>query len=222
MECYCPAEGMRNVGRQRPERHNPQEDEKHAHPQTQRGREPISCPRLWTIHCPCKFPTPLSWPQTRARLRYELSRCDVCRSVQPSQPLALIAPNPGAADARRAVGPVGSATVSAVVSPGLPGRPACLLHRLHFLHRWAIRTLRVQRRHRDVGIGSSLPEPVSRSFPRIQTAWTYSIRLQQRPLPTPNTPYHAQPISSAFGGASPSYSARSTYSASHDLGSTSS
>jgi len=64
-------------------------------------------------------------------------------------------------------------------------------------------------------------EPASRYFPRAQPACTSSIRLLQRPLPTPNAQYQAQRIASAFGRPSPMYSARSTYSASHDLGSTS-
>jgi hypothetical protein len=67
-----------------------------------------------------------------------------------------------------------------------------------------------------------LSEPASRYFPRVQPACTSSIRLLQRPSPTPIAQYHAQPISSAFGRPSPLYSARSTYSASYDRGSTSS
>jgi len=56
-----------------------------------------------------------------------------------------------------AVRPLGAKVLS---GPGGRGRvvvPREQLRRLHFLHRWAVRTLRVQRRHRDVGIGSSLP-----------------------------------------------------------------
>jgi hypothetical protein len=43
-------------------------------------------------------------------------------------------------------------------------------------------------------------EPASRYFPRAQPACTSSIRLLQRPLPTPNAQYQAQRIASAFGG----------------------
>jgi hypothetical protein len=162
--------------------------------QTQRGREPISCPRSWTIHRPGKIPDSLSWPQARARLRYELS--EPLRRVSFSP--AITATDLDRSEPRRS----GCATCRwpRRISDGLCGRPACFLRRVHFLHRWAIRTLRVQRRYRDVGIGSSLPNLCRGPSRGVQTAWTYSIRLQQRPLPTPNAPYHAQPISSAFGG----------------------